>query len=174
MGTKVCTWVRSGNAWETRCGETVAFHPLPSARFCCYCGDEMALREQATLFPVATSEDRPDQVDAVVKIWNTERKPGPRVQRMTPQRRAGILKALKLVPDLNVWRDVVRFINGQRWCNAAGTGEHPNWRMDFDHLLKPGKLLAAIERMKCEPTAGSRDARRGTTGTKTGKYAALG
>lgn len=118
-----------------------------------------------------------DQAQAVVRIWNEERKPGPHVQQLTDNRRRGILRLLKDHPDLDEWRRVIRYINSQKWCNAPGTGDHPNWRADLDHILKAGKFNAALERMamKTPASAGQggevgRDAARGRTGAKRGEF----
>jgi hypothetical protein len=121
----------------------------------------------------------PDQVQQLVVIWNTERTKGPKIQQVPDSRRRQMLARLKDHPNLDDWRRVVRYVNGQRWCNAPGTGEHPNWRMDIDFLLRPGKFQAALERLQAEKPAGEagqvgRDASRGRTGYTPGDYAGLG
>jgi len=121
------------------------------------------------------SEAGPDQIDAVVKLWNTERKPGPLVQKMTEGRREAIRLRLKDHPNLEDWRTVIRYINRQAWCNAPGFGEHAKFRMDLDTLLKPGKFQAALERCSLDKPqaageASGRDASRGKTGVVAGKF----
>jgi hypothetical protein len=118
-----------------------------------------------------------DHVDALVRIWNTERKPGPAVRDITPQRRGAYGRALKAQPDLTVWRDVIAYLNGQPWCNAKGGGNHPNWRADLDWLAKPGKLAvyadkAAAERPARPGGVAGRNAAKGRTGYKPGEFAA--
>jgi len=119
----------------------------------------------------------PDQVAALVQLWNTERQPGPKVQAVTDSRRRAIQLRLKDHPNLEDWRKVIRYLNGQKWCNAPGTGDHPNFRMDLDTLLKPGKFQTALERSNTERPASAdgtvgRDAARGRTGAKPGEFAA--
>ncbi len=118
-----------------------------------------------------------DQVDALVKVWNEERKPGPAVREVTAGRRRAAIVALKANPNLDDWRRVIRYINGQKWCNAQGGGDHPNWRLDLDYLLKPGKFTksmeaAAMARPESPGGLVGRDASRGRTGVKVGAFAA--
>lgn len=118
----------------------------------------------------------PDQVDALVKLWNDERKPGPAIRGVPASRRRAMQQRLREHPNLDDWRRVVRYLNGQKWCNAPGTGDHPNFRMDIDTLLKPGKFQTALERSMVERPAATdgtvgRDAARGRTGAKPGVFA---
>lgn len=116
-----------------------------------------------------------DNVDALVRIWNTERKPGPTVRDVTPQRRERYLRALKARPDLADWRLVIGWLNGQKWCNAGGTGDHPTWRADLDWLAKPGNLARYHEKAIAERPAradGVVGRAKGRTGYKPGEFAA--
>jgi hypothetical protein len=119
-----------------------------------------------------------DQVDALVRVWNTDRLPGPKVSVLTDSRRRVFARALKATPDLNDWRLVILWLNRQPWCNAKGGDEHANWRATLDWLAKPGKLaekldLAKADRatVRADGTTG-RNAAKGRTGTRPGQYAA--
>jgi hypothetical protein len=119
----------------------------------------------------------PDQAEAVMALWNAERQPGPHVTKLPKGRRTRILKVLKDYPNLEDWRIVIRYINRQRWCNAPGSGDFPNFRMDLDGILKPGKFQKLFENQRMErPVAAGgqtgRDVSRGRTGAKPGKFAA--
>lgn len=120
--------------------------------------------------PKSVGAARParDDVDALVKLWNEERKPGPHVLAITDQRRRAIQTRLREFPDLNVWRRVIRFVNGQPWCNAPGTGEHASFRMGLDTLLKPGQLARLLEQASIDTARPDglvgRNARTGRTG----------
>lgn len=120
----------------------------------------------------------PDQVQALVELWNATRQPGPKVGKLTPDRKARYRRALADHPNLADWRTVIAWVNGQDWCNAKGTGQHPNWRMDLDYLVKPGKMAKALDQVRMDavarPAANGRDARRGTTGHTNGFMAAVG
>lgn len=120
----------------------------------------------------------PDQVDALVAIWNEDRKPGPKVGHVNPTRRRAILKAMKAHPDLTEWRRLIAWINGQPWMNAQGTGNHPKWRAELDFVCKPGKVDQLLDRMKADRGAvradgtEGRNATKGRTGFKRGEFAA--
>lgn len=93
----------------------------------------------------------PTQVDALIKVWNEERQPGPRVMRTVPQaRRKHYGVALRAKPNLDDWRIVIRYLNGEAWANAPGTGDHPNWRAHLDWLTRPGKLDEYLERARLD------------------------
>lgn len=122
-------------------------------------------------------------VDALVKVWNTERKPGPAVRDITDQRRAAFGRALKVQPDLLVWRQVIRWFNTQPWCNGRGSGDHANWTATLDFLAKPGKIAQYHDKatadqrfLRAEAGAGTsqegRNAAKGRTGFKRGEFAA--
>lgn len=120
----------------------------------------------------------PDAVDALVAVWNEERKPGPKVGHVNPSRRRAFLKAAQAHPDLAEWRRLVQWMNTQKWMNAQGTGEHPNWRADLDFVCKPGKLDQLLDRMmadrgavRADGTEG-RNASKGRTGYRRGEFAA--
>lgn len=116
-----------------------------------------------------------DQVAGLVKLWNTERKPGPAVRGLPAGRRQKALNALRLHPNLDDWRKVIRWVNGQKWCNAMGSGDHPNWRLDFDFVIRPGKVQNLLERLASDsqqpPGTMGKDASRGRTGVQPGKFA---
>lgn len=118
-----------------------------------------------------------DNADALVRIWNTERKPGPSVRDVTPQRRERYRRALKAKPDLSDWRTVIVWLNGQPWCNAKGGGDHPTWRATLDWLAKPGKLAEYLDKVATERPArdGVVGRQKGRTGYRPGEFAqALG
>ncbi len=137
-------------------------------------------------WPAAQPADNPgllddagtDQVQALVNVWNAERKPGPKVEAITPERRKQAGSVLQRHPNLEDWRKLIRWVNGQKWANASGTGEHANYRMPLDHLLRPGKFQQLVERMNADQrTSGDhvgRDLSRGRTGHKPGQFAGLG
>jgi hypothetical protein len=119
-----------------------------------------------------------DTVDALVAVWNAERKPGPEVRDLTPQRRERYQRAIKAKPDLADWRQVIRWLNTQPWCNAKGTGDHRTWRATLDWLAKPGKLAEYLDKaagdrgaVRPDGTEG-RDAAKGRTGFKRGEFGA--
>lgn len=125
-----------------------------------------------------------DQVTILVRIWNEERKPGPTIRDITDSRRYHYQLALRVQPDLSIWRMVIRWMNTQKWMNAGGSGDHRNWRADLDWLAKPGKLQAQHERaltdrafQRAEAGLGTstegRDAAKGRTGRQRGAFAGL-
>lgn len=91
------------------------------------------------------------QVDALITEWNTLRRPGPRVMVSVPdKRRDDYGRALRAMPNLADWRIVIGWLNGERWANAPGTGDHPSWRASLDWLTKPGKLAEHLERARLD------------------------
>jgi len=131
----------------------------------------------APAVPDLLADGGEDNVDALVRIWNAGRVPGPHVRDITPQRRAAYGRALKAKPDLNHWRIVIQWLNRQKWCNAGGGENHPTWRADLDWLAKPGQLAKYLDKALMERPARAdgttgRDAARGRTGSKRGEFAA--
>lgn len=115
-------------------------------------------------------------VDALVRLWNDTRKPGPSIGKISPQRRAGFGRALKAQPDLAEWRTAILWLNGQRWCNGQGSGDHPNWRATLDWLAKPGKLAEYLDKARGDRPASpdgtvGRNAAKGRTGYRPGQFA---
>lgn len=126
--------------------------------------------EPADLFGhLPTIGEMEDQVDAVIRVWNEERKPGPKVSRLTGIRKARVLVVLREYPNLEDWRTAIRWLNGQDWCNASGRGDHPNWRADLDYLIRPGRFTSVMER---QSMAGAGH-RRGGAAPKAGKFSDL-
>lgn len=121
---------------------------------------------QLALVPAPAPGPTPDDL---VRLWNQHRAQGPKVQQMTEPRRRAYVAALKAAPDLRVWEAVIRWVETQPWCNAKGTGDHANWRMDLDYLAKPGKLQRAKERMDGDRN-GTRSAASGRVAAPQGKY----
>ena len=118
-----------------------------------------------------------DQVDALVRIWNAERLPGPKVSLLTDSRRRAYGRALKAQPDLQHWRTVIGWLNRQKWANASGDGDHGTWRATLDWLAKPGKLAEKLDQamadrvtVRADGTEG-RNAAKGRTGIKRGHFA---
>lgn len=119
-------------------------------------------------------------VSALVVLWNTERKPGPKVNaHPADARKDRYGRALKAQPNLNDWRTVIHWLNQQAFANASGKGDYPNWRASLDWLTKPGKLAEYLEKARLDATqAGNggrgglvgRDATKGRTGVEPGKY----
>lgn len=126
--------------------------------------------------PDLFSDTGPDQVEAVVQLWNTERRPGPHIAK-AGSRAAGIRKVLKDYPNLEDWRTVIRYINRQQWCNAPGTGTHPTFRMGMDTLVRPGQFQKLLEQAATDKGAASpdgvvgRDNSKGRTGRRPGEFA---
>lgn len=120
----------------------------------------------------------PDQVDALVAVWNAERQPGPKVGKLNPSRRRAMLKALKDHPDLTEWRQLIHWMNTQKWMNAQGGGDHPNWRADLDFVCRAGKLDRLLDQMRADRVSvradgtEGRNAGKGRTGFRRGEFAA--
>lgn len=112
----------------------------------------------------------------VLQLWNAERKPGPLVRLPVDAKRMKNLAAVvRTYPDLADWRLVVRFINSQPWANAPGDGDHAEYRLPLDLLLRPGKFGAMLDRARMAPaagTAGGRNAAKGRTGAVAGEFSA--
>lgn len=123
---------------------------------------------QLALVPPAAAGASPEDL---VALWNRLRVQGPKVQQLTEPRRRAYLAALKAAPDLAVWDAVIRWVETQPWCNAKGTGDHANWRMELDYLAKPGKLQRAKERMDGDRNGGTVRAATGRVAAAPGKYA---
>lgn len=121
--------------------------------------------------------DSEDNAMALVKLWNTHRKPGPMVQApVSDGRMAALRRALHDHPNLADWRLVIEYANGQPWANAKGGGNHANYRMALDDLARPGKFGAMLDRAKANQAAGpdqtgGRDAAKGRTGATAGEFA---
>lgn len=114
-----------------------------------------------------------DQIDAAIRIWNDERKKGPAVRPpLEPKRRAAIGRMLKLRPDLNEFRLVVRWADKQPWLNAPGTGDFPNYRLTLDDLVeKSGKYYDRALAKPVQAAGGAgRDAAKGRTGGTAGIF----
>ncbi|MGE0430521.1 MAG: hypothetical protein AB7P11_21165 [Hydrogenophaga sp.] len=127
---------------------------------------------QLALTPALPAGPTPEDL---VQVWNRHRLQGPKVQQLTDVRRRAYAAALKAAPDLRVWEAVIRWVETQPWCNAKGTGDHANWRLDLDHLAKPGKLQTAKERMDGDRNgAGRSAAASGRVAATQGKYAGAG
>lgn len=113
--------------------------------------------------------------EALVAVWNETRKPGPKLQQLTAERRRAYARALADQPDLAKWAKVIAWVNTQAWCNAGGTGTHANYRMDLDSLSRPGKLQQTFERMVADQLPRAKPAIRavaggGRTVVTPGKY----
>lgn len=119
----------------------------------------------------------PDQVDAVVALWNTCMvAPIPKVdpKHLSRDRRRAIEAALVERANLADWRAVLVWLNGQWWAkrpgfladgrkNPAYTGNHATWVATLDWLLRPGKLQKLWEDMTAEraaPAAGAEKPRK--------------
>lgn len=113
------------------------------------------------------------QVEGLVTLWNAERKPGPQVREITPDRRKQYGRALVVHPNLADWAKVIRHLNGEKWANAPGDGDHPTWRADLDWLTGSGKLGRYLEKLATlggGRAADGRNAAKGTTGRKPGEF----
>lgn len=74
---------------------------------------------------------------ALVDLWNQSvTAPIPQVTKLTAGRISKYNARLKAFPDLALWRSVISWVNGQDWCRASGTGDHPNWTATLDWLCK--------------------------------------
>jgi hypothetical protein len=88
----------------------------------------------------------PGQAEGVVQLWNDTRRPGPKVAKLTDDLRRKILRTLATVANLDDWKRVIEYLNGQAWANASGTGEHASYRANLQLLLRPGKLTELLDR----------------------------
>jgi hypothetical protein len=120
--------------------------------------------------------DSEDNAQALVKLWNATRKPGPMVQApVSDSRMAALRRAMHQHPNLDDWRLVIEYANGEPWANAKGGGNHANYRMALDDLARPGKFGAMLDRARAAQLAGvdqagGRDAAKGRTGAKAGEF----
>jgi len=104
-------------------------------------------QQNPDLFP---AEER-TQVDSLVTLWNQERRPGPKVTPgLTDARRKHYGAAMRANPNLDDWRVVIRWLNGQAWANAPGAGDHATWRATLDWLTRPQKLNDYLERARLD------------------------
>lgn len=127
---------------------------------------------QLALTPAAPAGPTPEDL---VALWNRLRTQGPKVTKIDTERRRAFARALKETPDLAEWDAVIQWVETQPWCNAKGSGNHANWRLDLDHLAKPGKLQRAKERMEGDRKgAGRVAAATGRVASTQGKYAGAG
>lgn len=105
--------------------------------------------------------DGPDQVAAVVEVWNTHTTaPIPKVdlKRLSADRRRKILAALKVEPNLDEWKALVGWVDrtlpkrpgflvdGRR--NPGYQGSHPDWTANIDWLIRPGMFQRQREEMQ--------------------------
>lgn len=87
--------------------------------------------------------------DDVVRLWNaTATAPFPRVRPpLHRDRLARLVRACAAVPDLDDWRALFVWMNGERWMRAPGTGSNPTWIATLDFVVdKPARLQGYIER----------------------------
>lgn len=125
---------------------------------------------QLALTPAEPAGPTPDDL---VALWNRVRTKGPKVTKIDAERRRTFTRALKETPDLKTWEAAIGWVETQPWCNAQGTGEHANWRLDLDYLVKPGKLQRAMERMDGDRN-GAKSAASGRVAATRGKYSNAG
>jgi hypothetical protein len=90
----------------------------------------------------------------VVDLWNeVVTSPIPKITKLTTDRETKINARLQSYPDLNTWRTVIVWINGQEWCRAAGRGDHPNWTATLDWLVRnDGNVQRQLERASVMPS----------------------
>lgn len=117
--------------------------------------------KEQELFPGPTPAE-------LVAEWNKLRTKGPKVDRITQQRKGQYSKALREHPNLDEWRKVITWLDGESWANAPGTGQYPSWRADLDYLTRPGKMQKALERAAAAPIQGGS---KGRVTAPKGKYA---
>jgi hypothetical protein len=89
--------------------------------------------------------------DAVVGAWNdTTTAPYPKVRPpLHRDRHARLVRACAAVPDLDAWRALFVWMNGERWMRAPGTGSNPTWVATFDFVVeKPARLQSYVERAR--------------------------
>lgn len=137
--------------------------------------DTEAKREEVQ--DLLTGNGARTNVDELIQVWNDTRKPGPLLRKPTGTLRSQVRKALRDVPNLEDWRTVIRYLNGQDWANAKGVGQHASWRAALDWLTKPGKCAQYLEQARLagsEKSSNGRDAATGRVGTTPGKFAGLG
>lgn len=86
--------------------------------------------------------------EEVVALWNSiVTAPIPQVARLTADRRTKIAARLKTYPKREEWTTSITWYNGQAWCRAPGTGEHANWTVTLDWLVKgDGPIQRALEK----------------------------
>lgn len=86
--------------------------------------------------------------EELVDMWNAlVSSPIPKITKLTNDRKAKLEARLKTFPDRQTWETVIRWINGQDWCRASGSGEHPNWTATLDWLCKnDGTVQRWLER----------------------------
>lgn len=87
--------------------------------------------------------------DGVVAVWNaTATRPFAAVRLpLAPERAARLARACKVVSDLEDWRRLVAWMNGESWMRAKGTGPHPTWVASLDWLVAtPGRVQQYLDR----------------------------
>ena len=127
----------------------------------------------------AGADGRRPTAEDLVAVYNQHRTKGPKVSEVTPDRRRKYDAALKLQPDLTKWAAAVTYADGQRWCNAPGTGDNPNYRLHLDSLVRPGSLVRMLERIEADRTStgrgggggGGAGGSNGRVAPTAGKYA---
>lgn len=97
---------------------------------------------------LSTPSTAPPAAQELVDLWNqVVTPPLPKVTKLTADRRAKLNARLKEYPDLATWRTLIAWVNGQDWCRASGSGDHPNWTATLDWLCKSdGQVQRYIER----------------------------
>lgn len=103
----------------------------------------------------------------LVETWNAHREPGPKVHGLTGERPREYRRALLENPNLDDWRTAIRWLNGQAYANASGTGSNPTWRAGLDWLAKPGQLAKTLESARTDATAPPGRPRRADGGERT-------
>lgn len=107
-----------------------------------------AKREATLLDAVTPAVQARLTAEGLVDMWNAlVSSPIPKITKLTNDRRVKLEARLKTFPDRQTWETVIRWINGQDWCRASGTGEHPNWTATLDWLCKnDGTVQRWLER----------------------------
>lgn len=80
----------------------------------------------------------------VVEAWNdmADRQGLPKVQRLTPKRRASLKTRLREYPQVEDWTEAIGAIERSQFLRG---GSGSGWRANFDFLLQPSSFIKLIE-----------------------------
>lgn len=107
--------------------------------------------------PSGTKSADPLSPERVFEIWNEEAKaPVPKLRRLSPERRARLLRLVKKHPAAADWVLMLRWLNAQPWCTGRTDRK---FVMSIDMLFREGgaRVERYLEQATSAPAAGPRN-----------------
>ncbi len=110
----------------------------------------------STPVPATSSTSKDRRIEDFVACWNEVVKGRlPRVTTITDVRRRDIAVALRVEPDLAVWRVAFDLAAADDWLAGRGTRKGATgkpWRADLDFVIRKDQIGKTLDRARAEPT----------------------